>query len=73
MRSCGFENEFQIRFWPTYLGVLATAGQWWLCVGPSDRCRRGVLSPTVVHVHTQHIRCMCLKVSCLHKEAAIVC
>lgn len=57
----------------TYLGVLATAGQWWLCVGPSDRCRRGVLSPTVVYVHTQHIRCMCLKVSCLHKEPAIVC
>lgn len=57
----------------TCLDVLATAVQRWLCVGPSDRPRRGVLSPTVVHVHTQRIRCTCLKVSCLHNEPVIVC
>lgn len=41
----------------TCLDVPATAGQRWLCVLVQPG--RAVLSPAMVHVHTQHIGCTC--------------
>lgn len=63
----------QISFRPYSDYLSRSTGNKRIVVGPSDRPRRGVLSPAVVHVHTQHISCMCLKVSCLHNEPVIVC